>query len=431
MQISFVKDLATLRDPRSHFTFLNYLHKNDRLVEFTNLSTFLPARIEYEDYLRWCASFFSDVVRYNNEVVSVVPDIETSDSVRTFTVVSRNTKTGAITKHRARNVVLAVGGQPSIPQVLPANHPKVVHSSQYAHMIPKILKNKDAPYRVAVVGAGQSAAEIFNNIQVMYPNSKTSLVMKSEFLKPSDDSPFVNSIFNPEFVDVLYPRPPQYRQSLISDAKATNYGVVRLELIEKLYEVMYDQRREIGSDETKWPHRILGGRRVVGVEETSNGLRLRVRHAPAGEVALEADGLVDVETQESAKAVEVVKDDDELLDVDLIIAATGYRRNAHVEMLKDAWHLLPQNKEDNPERSDQWAVRDVTKTCRVMEVSRDYRVQFRPGVVAPGSGVWLQGCCEGTHGLSDTLLSVLATRSGEMVKSIFGTKEGSVVRAHL
>ena len=189
MQISFIKDLATLRDPRSHFTFLNYLHKNDRLVEFTNLSTFLPARVEYEDYLRWCASFFNDVVRYNNEVVSVSPDAETSDSVRTFTVVSRNVKTGAITKHRARNVVLAIGGQPSIPQVFPANHPKVVHSSQYAHLVPQILKNKDAPYRVAVVGAGQSAAEIFNNIQVMYPKSKTYLVMKSEFLKPSDDSP--------------------------------------------------------------------------------------------------------------------------------------------------------------------------------------------------------------------------------------------------
>lgn len=210
----------------------------------------------------------------------------------------------------------------------------------------------------------------------------------------------MNSIFNPEFVDVLYPRPPQYRQSLISDAKATNYGVVRLELIEKLYEVMYDQRREIGSDETKWPHRILGGRRVVGVEETSDGLRLRVRQAPKGDVALEADGLVDVETKESAKAVESARGDDEVLDVDLIIAATGYRRNAHVEMLKDAWHLLPQNKEDNQERADQWAVRDVTKTCRVMEVSRDYRVQFQPGVVAPGSGVWLQGCCEGTHGVS-------------------------------
>ncbi len=51
MQITFVKDLATLRNPRSQFTFLNYLHNKNRLVQFTNLGTFLPQRIEYEDYM--------------------------------------------------------------------------------------------------------------------------------------------------------------------------------------------------------------------------------------------------------------------------------------------------------------------------------------------------------------------------------------------
>ena len=52
MQITFIKDMATLRNPRSEFTFLNYLHENNRLVSFTNLGTFLPHRIEYEDYMR-------------------------------------------------------------------------------------------------------------------------------------------------------------------------------------------------------------------------------------------------------------------------------------------------------------------------------------------------------------------------------------------
>src|SRR5271168_4678155 len=55
MQISFIKDLATLRDPTSKFTFLNYLKNKNRLVQFANLGTFLPSRVEFEDYLRWCA----------------------------------------------------------------------------------------------------------------------------------------------------------------------------------------------------------------------------------------------------------------------------------------------------------------------------------------------------------------------------------------
>lgn len=189
MQISFIKDLASLRDPRSNFTFLNYLHKNDRLVDFTNLSTFLPARVEYEDYLRWCASHFDDLVKYQTEVLSVSPVPGQDGPLNTFAVTSRNVKTGVTTTHRARNVLLAVGGQPSIPKSLPARNPRVIHSSQYAHLVPKILTDRAAPYRVAVVGAGQSAAEIFNNIQTLYPKSRTWLIMRSEFLKPSDDSP--------------------------------------------------------------------------------------------------------------------------------------------------------------------------------------------------------------------------------------------------
>lgn len=188
MQISFMKDMASLRNPRSHFTFLNYVHTQGRLLDFINLDTFLPARTEYEAYLRWCAGHFDDMVRYNSEVVSVSP-VEDASGVKTFTVVERNGKTGALSTHRARNVVLAVGGQASIPKPLPAKHPRVIHSSQYAYMLPQILKDRNAPVKVAVIGAGQSAAEIFNNVSNLYPNSKTYMVMKQEFIKPSDDSP--------------------------------------------------------------------------------------------------------------------------------------------------------------------------------------------------------------------------------------------------
>ncbi|KAH6843466.1 L-lysine 6-monooxygenase (NADPH-requiring)-domain-containing protein [Chaetomium sp. MPI-CAGE-AT-0009] len=406
MQISFVKDLASLRDPRSNFTFLNYLHKNNRLVDFINLSTFLPARAEYEDYLRWCARHFDHVVRYQTEVVSISP-IQEEGPHRLFAVTSRNAKTGAITTSRARNVVVAAGGQASIPKIFPARHPRVIHSSQYAQLVPKILGDKTAPYRVAVVGAGQSAAEIFSNVQSLYPNSKTHLVMRSEFLKPSDDSPFVNSIFNPEFIDTVYPKPSAYRANLLADARATNYGVVRLELIEHLFEVMYHQKRTLGPDEKKWPHRIVAGRDIIAVDDSGDALRLKVAMLPVPG------------TQDGPLLGE------EDLEVDLVICATGYNRTAHVDMLKDAWHLLPPvlDADNGVVRKDRWLVetrKAENTSTRVMEVGRDYGVRFSSGAVAPGSGVWLQGCCEATHGLSDTLLSVLSTRSGEIVQSIFG-----------
>lgn len=51
MQISFLKDLATLRNPRSRFTFTNYLFEKGRLQDFINLKTFFPSRHEFNDYL--------------------------------------------------------------------------------------------------------------------------------------------------------------------------------------------------------------------------------------------------------------------------------------------------------------------------------------------------------------------------------------------
>ncbi len=191
MQISFIKDLATLRDPRSEFTFLNYLHRQGRLVHFTNLGTFLPLRIEYEDYMRWCASWFDDVVRYGQEVMEILPEKTSvqSEKVDSFVVKSTDTVTGLIEIRRARHVVVAIGGRPSIPHSLPQEHPRVIHSSAYTSAIPELLKDTSQNYRVAVIGSGQSAAEIFNDLHSRYPNAETSLIIKGAALKPSDDSP--------------------------------------------------------------------------------------------------------------------------------------------------------------------------------------------------------------------------------------------------
>ncbi|KAH8666876.1 L-lysine 6-monooxygenase (NADPH-requiring)-domain-containing protein [Xylariales sp. PMI_506] len=409
MQISFIKDLATLRSPRSHFTFLNFVHEKKRLIDFSNLGTFTPARAEFEEYLRWCAGHFGDVVQYGQEAVSVspLPAAKAGEPVTQFVVSSRNVKTGQISMYRAKNVVLAIGGQPSIPKSLPANHPRILHSSQYAHLVPKILNQRDAPYRVAVIGAGQSAAEIFSNIQALYPNSRTYMVMRSEFLKPSDDSPFVNSIFNPEFIDRLYPKSAAYRKAFLADARPTNYAVVRLDLIEAIYERMYDQRRVLGSDEKKWPHRIMGGTEMVGLEagDSKDSMKLRVRslQEPLGG----ADGASTAGTEE-------------VLDVDLIIAATGYQRKSHFKIIDGVADLLPDGPVAGAVTADELGVVKTKAEEKGVQVARNYSVQFAPGKVASGSGVWLQGCNEKTHGLSDTLLSVLATRSDEMVDSIFG-----------
>lgn len=191
MQISFLKDLATPRDPTSGFTFLNYLFKKGRLNHFINLGTFLPSRVEYEDYLRWCASHFEKEgkVAYGMEVEDVSIGSRGKDGkVDSFDVNARN-QHGELIRRRARHIVIAVGGKAIIPTNLQGlKH--VYHSSKSAGAIRAIKEgNSDRQLRFAVVGGGQSAAEIFNHLSDSFPNAQVRLIIKGASLRPSDDSP--------------------------------------------------------------------------------------------------------------------------------------------------------------------------------------------------------------------------------------------------
>ncbi|KAF1351604.1 L-ornithine 5-monooxygenase (L-ornithine N(5)-oxygenase) [Lizonia empirigonia] len=382
MQITFMKDMATMRNPRSEFTFINYLHQKNRLVEFANLNTFLPARVEYEDYMRWCASWFEEVVSYSQEVVKVKPQKSASGEINTFEVISRNLLTGGLETRRTKHVVIAAGGRPNITAPFPQDHPKVIHSSKFSYISKQILKDHQAPYKVAVVGNGQSAAEIFDFLHANYPNSETRLLIKGGALRPSDDSPFVNEIFNPSRTEVTYNRDPALRAQTLLEDKGTNYGVVRINLLEHIYETLYLQRIKYGNSreaEEQWPHNILPYRR--------DGIRLHVRD----------------QSPLYFSEVPGAGEEKQILDVDAVFVATGYLRNLHETLLKDARHLMP----GGDLKDAKWTVQ------------RDYKVNFENKAVSEDAGVWLQGCCETTHGLSDTLLSVLACRGGEMVRAIF------------
>lgn len=402
MQITFMKDMATLRNPRSEFTFINYLHQKDRLIEFANLNTFLPQRIEYEDYMRWCASWFDEVVQYDQEVVKVMPEKSPSGTgeITTFNVMSRNVQTGQIESRRTKHVVIAAGGRPNLPRPFPSNHPRVIHSSKFSYISTKVLKDFQHPYKVAVVGNGQSAAEIFDFLHAHYPNAQTRLLIKQGALKPSDDSPFVNEIFNPGRVNSTFARSPSLRSTAIAEDKATNYGVVRLPLLEHIYETLYLQRISHGNTpqaEKNWPHAILPYRLVTDVQDSpviKDGLRLQIHDRSPLYLSEELNAQERTET----------------LDVDAVFVATGYQRDLHETLLGDARHLMP----GGDLQDARWTVR------------RDYGVEFAERSISRDAGVWLQGCCERTHGLSDTLLSILANRGGDMVNAIFGkgSKDG-------
>ncbi|KAH8596028.1 L-lysine 6-monooxygenase (NADPH-requiring)-domain-containing protein [Bisporella sp. PMI_857] len=336
MQISFLKDLATPRDPTSEFTFLNYLFRKNRLNQFINLGTFLPSRAEYEDYLRWCASHFErqGMVHYGIDVRSVRVGEKGQDGKVASFIVSAFDHQGMLMTRKSRHVVIAIGGKPFMPNPL-QDLSHIVHSSQSASTISRIQKLRPGrPLKFAVVGSGQSAAEVFNDLWDRFPDAHIKLIIKGASLRPSDDSPFVNEIFDPDRVDGVYNQDPSQREAALALDRGTNYGVVRLELLEHLYEKLYIQRLK-NSDKRKWRCQILNNRSIKAAEETEDGRTLLILQHITGN-----------QTQNGVE---------EALEVDYVFAATGYRRDAHVEMLADLQPLL----QDEDQGEDKFPVAET------------------------------------------------------------------------
>ena len=237
MQISFLKDLVTPRNPASDFSFLSFLHRMGRLHDFINHKTLFPLRAEFHDYLVWCAQRVSDQVRYGQHVVALRP-VTRHGKVVYLDVVARDTA-GRETVERARNVVLAPGLRPSMPEGV---HPsdRVWHSE---HLLHRLADLPAAPvHGFAVVGAGQSAAEVVGHLHQRFADLPVHAVFSRYGYSPSDDTPFANRIFDPEAVDAYYDAPQEFKDELMHYHRNTNYSAVDPDLIAELYRRFYAER---------------------------------------------------------------------------------------------------------------------------------------------------------------------------------------------
>src|SRR5437868_6584671 len=68
LQNSFLKDVATLRNPKSKYTFLNFLHSAGRLGKFIDRGHTRVSREEVTHYMEWIASHFNQHIRYSSTV---------------------------------------------------------------------------------------------------------------------------------------------------------------------------------------------------------------------------------------------------------------------------------------------------------------------------------------------------------------------------
>jgi L-ornithine N5-oxygenase len=368
MQVSFLKDLVTLRNPASRFSFLSFLHDRGRLIDFINHKSLFPLRLEFHDYLEWASQKVEDLVSWDSEVVAINPVEEAGVVAYLDVIVVSGTETVPNTRLRARNVVLGTGLVPRLPDGVTISD-RVWHSEHLLGHVDRFEAGRSSdspPSRFIVVGAGQSAAEVTSFLHQRYPSAEVCAVFSRYGYSPADDSPFANRIFDPAAVDDFYESPAEVKAMLVGYHGNTNYSVVDGELIEDLYRRAY-QEKVTGNQRLK----MLNICRVRELIDTPDGVQAVIESLNTGEKSE--------------------------LAADVIVYSTGYRPADPYPMLGELGAFCPPD-----------------ATGRV-QLARDYRVIATSDLEA---GIYLQGGTEHTHGLSSSLLSNSAVRAGEILDSI-------------
>lgn len=363
-QVSFLKDLVTLRNPRSAFSFINYLHSAGRLDQFINLASFTPYRVEISDYLRWVADSLEKVrIQYGRECVSIGPRLTANSEANGWLVTFADGQTIG-----AHDLVIGVGRDAHIPEQfksMPAE--KVIHSTDFSVRLSNL--NPSAGHRFVVVGGAQSAAEMLWATHQGFPDAQCTMVMRSIGLNSYESSKFTNELFYPSFVDEFHAARPEARAQLLREMHRSNYAGLAPSMLETLYRQMYLER--LTGDERL---------RMITMAEILDA-RLSGGN---GEIVLT---LADRKTGRRRE-----------LRCDTVLLGTGFaaRMPRLIQNLAESVGL--------------------SEAC----VGRAYRMRLPDNITA---GCYLQGVNEATHGIADSLLSVLAARSSEIVTDLLTRRE--------
>mgnify|MGYP001759189097 FL=1 len=467
LQVSPLKDLATMRDPTSSYTFLNFLHCEGRLMQYINREEKVPSRREWSAYLAWAARRMDAYVRYGCNVQDIIPETQENGCVAYRVVYRRDTHIESLL---AWNISLAVGGAANVPRVFSAMYEPeadamlpVVHASTFLPQMARLgatlhAKAAAQPLRFAIVGGGQSSAEILRYLRGRYPEAALDMIFRAAALVPSDDSPFVNSAaFDPSSVSTFWESSARQRRAQLAEFKRTNYSVVRNDLLCEVYEMLYDQEIEYREpdEEPKGLVRILANTELVHAEVLPGG-RIRIDSCTnAGDTLERSDaydavflgtgfqrdpshlpfvrtlaahfpllaphGKREFEAQELALDEQVAQSHDpETLRAQLRGITRDYR-------------LVPSDGSPSPATLPDTVAMRIPRSRLGREGSRDSSVARStpddrdpapaPPVQAPRDGaVFVFGSNESTHGLSDSLMSMVAHRAGIVTASLLAAK---------
>jgi lysine N6-hydroxylase len=275
LQVSFLKDLVTLVDPTSCYSFLSFLAEKKRLYRFLTANFPAVLRAEYDQYLRWATTVIPGL-HFGHEVTAVDFD-ERNQEFRIETTCGR---------FAAENLVLGTGLSPMVPEAcLPHLGEQVFHASEFAHR-DLDLRGQD----VVILGGGQTGAEVFLNLirDSARPRRTSWISRRSNFL-PLDDSPFTNELFFPNYAQYFHGETVTRKEQLLSEQKLASDGI-SASTLDEIYRELYAM--ECVQNQTDL-YELFPENELVGLNRKGDKLVLDIRNTGCKEIySIEADTLI-------------------------------------------------------------------------------------------------------------------------------------------
>lgn len=258
-------------------------------------------------------------------------------------------------------MIIATGATPHIPAALtvPQLASQVVHASACAEVLARVT---DSNLSIAVVGADQDAAEIFEDL-----NKRRGQHTATMFLADSALRPEATALEKMESQPNMLP--PEVRQRLQSGELRS--PTVSLATLESLYLQRYTQQIA-QRDPSKWRFQMRPLSEVVEAREEQGKVRLVIQNPRTGEMAMSAQTF------------------------DVVIAATGYEFGVSGQLTAPITPLLDGGN---------------------MAVDREYRVNFRRESLAHDCGMWMLGSLQDVKQRGDDF-SNMVERSRRVAQSV-------------
>ncbi|MCS0639652.1 SidA/IucD/PvdA family monooxygenase [Streptomyces sp. LP05-1] len=352
MQVHFLKDLVTPVDPTNPLSFAAFLVETKRLYRLLVTGRSKVPRREFEQYCRWAAERL-DNLRFGTTTETVEWDgsafrVQTTEGV-----------------YRSRNVVTGTGLTARLPQCAAGQDPETVFHAE------RLLGGERdfAGRRVAVVGGGQSGAEVVQYLLSLGDRRPARIVWgtRRANLLPLDDSPFVDELFLPDYSRYFHSLPETEREEVVERLRMASDGI-SLSTLRAVYRRLYDLELLEGEER---PCRVLLDQRLTALAPGPEGV---------------------VTTWQPARGGGPVRE-----TVDMVVCATGYEHGMPDLLLG---------------LKDRLTLQDGQPVVR-----SDFSLDWDGPA---GNRVYVQNAARREFGVADPNLSLLAWRSAVILNSLLG-----------